>query len=261
MGSRIAYVLLLLIAFLINYPRIGTSRPVAFARGTVQLTAYPFQWSAVMMTHQTFNAFKFFVTAHKFEKECVELSAELNRDEAQLKLMNALIMENQSLREADGFRGHNPYGFSVMPAEVITRGGGETMLIVNRGSENGVKEGETVINKSGLVGRIGEVSRYSSKVRLLTDSLSVVSSQLLRTKTFGVVHGGSPLTMNYVSEGASVEVGDKVIVSTASTTFKRGLPVGTVRAVTRRVEDLFQKIELNPAVDFSRLDILYICQP
>jgi cell shape-determining protein MreC len=67
--------------------------------------------------------------------------------------------------------------------------------------------------------------------------------------------------MDYVSEGASVEAGEKVVVSPSSTSFLRGLPVGRVRSVSKKVEDLFQKIEIDPIVDFSKLDILYICLP
>jgi rod shape-determining protein MreC len=261
MGSRIAYLLLILVAFSVNYPRVGNSRPVSFARASVRMAAYPLQWSVRALTAQTYKSFRFFIQANKFEKECRVLSNELNRAEAEIKLLNNVRTENQYLREALGFKGRNPYGFYLMPAEVVSRGGGEASLIVNRGSDNGVKEGQTVISRYGLVGRIGEVSRYSSKVVLLGDSLTVVSAVLSRTNTYGVVHGGSPLTMNYVSESASVEVGDKVVVSSASSTFKRNLAVGTVRSVSRRVEDLFQKIELKPAVDFSKLEILYICQP
>jgi len=259
MRQRIAFLFLVLIALFINFPQINKTAPINFIRSSIQILVYPLQWSSTALVGQTQRTLGFFINARSAEGENIILKEKLSSAEAQLLILERIEDENQALRGALGFRDNNPYRFGILPAEIIGRG--DSIIVVNRGAADSVSEGQTVINRSGLVGRVGEASKYSSKIILIIDPASVISAVLPRTGTYGVVRGGSRLTMDYVSEGASVEAGEKVVVSSASTSFLRGLPIGRVRSVSKKVEDLFQKIEIDPIVDFSKLDIVYICQP
>lgn len=261
MRSRLIYFLLLFSALIINFPQVAKSPPVAHLRSAAQMVAYPLQWSASSLFDKSKNLAEFIARMKSYEKECQLLKEKLSRAEAQLILLDSAKNEISVLRRAIGFRERNPYEFNVLPAEVIGSSLDQSLIMVNRGSYDGIREGQTVINETGLVGKIIEVSKYFSKVSLITDLNAVISAALPRTGTFGVVRGGSRLMMDFVSEGASVEVGEKVVVSSASSTFLRGLPIGFVSSQKSRVEDLFQEIEIKPAVDFSKLDIVYICQP
>ena len=261
MRSRIAYFLLILIAFSLNFPQIGNAPPVRVVRSSVHAAGYFFEWSTSSLFQRTGRLAGFMVNINRFENENLELKQKIRLYEAELLLLQRIQDENQKLRSAIGFRETRPYGFHALPSEVIGRGGDDLTVVVNKGEADGVKTSQTVVNNLGLVGRISEVSAYSSKVSLITDPINVISSVLARTGTYGAVRGGRRLIMDYVPSGISVEAGEKVAVSNASSTFLRGIPIGVVRSAGKKVEDLFQKIEIDPAVDFSKLDVVYICQP
>ena len=258
MGPRFVFLLFLLISFFINFPQIGDSPPVNILKFSVQIAAYPLEYSTSFFQNQIKSILNFYIRAGSFEKENTELKEKLNSAEAKLLILNSLTSENRSLREALNFSNSNPYSFNHTPAEII--GFADNTIIINRGKNSGVKEGETVISKDGLVGRIGEVSQFSSKVVMITDPSSIISAVMGRTGTYGVVRGGRPMTMDYVPEDASVEAGEMVKVSNASAAYLRGLPIGYIKSNKRKVEEIFQKIEIAPAADFSKLEVLYICR-
>ncbi|HTY12704.1 MAG TPA: rod shape-determining protein MreC [Candidatus Omnitrophota bacterium] len=260
MFARFAFAVLLALALLLNVYQVEKFPPVAFARSLVQITAYPLELISKKTAESTLKASTFLLRAKRMENENQELKERIKKNEAQLLLLESVKSENQTLRSAMSFRGSNPYGFSLLPAEVVSRGGGDLAITINRGEDDGVTAGKTVICKQGLVGKISEVSKFTSIVTLITDPATTISAVLKRTNTFGVVRGGPVMKVDYISENASVEVGEAVSVSSASISFARGLPVGRVCKVERKVEDLFQKIEVEPAVDFSKLDVVFICQ-
>jgi rod shape-determining protein MreC len=261
MRSRIAYFLLIVIALILNFPQVYKAAPIVLLRSSLQDVGYFFEWSTALPFRQASRFAAFVVTASGLEKENLALKDKLKQDEAKLLELKSVEVENQGLRSALEFRESNPYGFNLVPAEVVSRGGEDLTIVVNKGEDDGVRAGQTVINQSGLVGRVSETSKISAKVSLLTDPINVISAVLQRSGTYGVVRGGARLTMDYVTSSISVEAGEKVVVSNSSTTFERGLPIGTVRSAGKKIEDLFQKIDLIPAVDFSKLDVVYICQP
>jgi rod shape-determining protein MreC len=259
MFARFAFTVLLIISFMFNLRPVGGSPPVIMMRSSLQVISYPFELISVKLTDSIKKTSTFLVRAKRMEKENAALKDKIKELEANVSLFESVKSENVSLRSAIGFARTDPYGLKLTPAEVISRGGGGIMLVINKGSNDGVKEGETVINKQGLVGRVGEVSIATSKVDLITDPANVISSVLLRTGTFGVVRCGPRLTMDYISESVSVEVGEMVEVSGASTTYARGVPIGRVSKAEKKVEYLFQKVEIAPAADLSKLDVVFIC--
>jgi rod shape-determining protein MreC len=65
--------------------------------------------------------------------------------------------------------------------------------------------------------------------------------------------------LDYLSLGVFVSPGDEIVTSGGDGIFPRGLPVGTVG---KRIERLgsFQKAEVQPTIDFKRLDFVIVIQ-
>ena len=55
--------------------------------------------------------------------------------------------------------------------------------------------------------------------------------------------------MKYVSKTASVKVGDIVISSGLGGIFPKGLPLGVVKAASKKEADLFQRVNVTPFID------------
>ena len=112
----------------------------------------------------------------------------------------------------------------------------------------------------GLVGRIVEVSAFSSKAMLITDPGSSVAAEVSRSRDYGIVQGGvgNKLIMKYVAAGGEVRAGDRIVTSQISTVYPPGIPVGEVIKASKKEQDLFYHIEIRPAVDFSKIEEVYI---
>jgi rod shape-determining protein MreC len=265
MRYRSLAVFLLLIALLINVPPVNKSPVLGSFRSAVLLVFYPFQFVLDSLTDNTLGLARFVVSAKRFEEENRQLKGKLDQMEARQQALGYLEEENESLRRTLVFRDNRPYKYYLQAAEIIGRGGNPwaDQIIINKGSEAGVTEGMTVICREGLVGNIFEVSKYSSKVLLITSSQSRVSALLTEAGVFGIVQGGYGriLKLKYIPEDTEIATAESVVVSPASSTYIRGIAIGRVSRVDRNVDQLFCEIEVQPAVDFSRLGMVYICRP
>jgi rod shape-determining protein MreC len=132
----------------------------------------------------------------------------------------------------------------------------ETLLVYVGGALVAVNQ--PVIDSKGLVGRVVLVASPYAKVQLITDRTAAVGAMIRRTRRQGVVRSGSEgLELDFVPLQADVRVGDRVVTSGADGIYPRGIPVGTVSAVTAS-DELFHVIRLEPAVELSALDQVYV---
>ncbi len=76
----------------------------------------------------------------------------------------------------------------------------------------------------------------------------------------GIAAGNSigPLKIQYMSATAAIKEGDKIVTSGMSDIFPKGILIGTVRSVSKRDYDIFQKVDVNAAVIFSKLDKVFV---
>ncbi len=135
-------------------------------------------------------------------------------------------------------------------------------LLLNVGSDDGVKINQAVIVPDGLVGRIYRVGKRSSNVQLLTDKNIGIAGRLLRNQEDGIVHAsvGSSLRLDGIPVTAAVSEGDSVVTSGLGGVFPPGLFIGLTDKVERAPNGWLWRIEVEPAVDFGRLAELFVIQ-
>ena len=81
-------------------------------------------------------------------------------------------------------------GYQIVTANVIAAGGGfSDTVTLDVGSDDGIKADETVLNGSGFVGLVTQVSANTSTVLLASDASSVVGVQLAGSGEIGAVTG------------------------------------------------------------------------
>jgi rod shape-determining protein MreC len=184
------------------------------------------------------------------------------REEAQRLRVQALRVmetteENQRLRRLLALKQAMP--LATLSGEVIARewGGWVRSLTVNRGRDENVARLTAVIAPDGLIGRVVDVRPGASIVQVLTDPASTVGAHAVRTRTTGIVEGEPRGTLRFkymAREGGGIQVGDLIVTSGAGGLSPRGIPVGRVRAIDDRGSALFSYAQLDPAVDFARID-------
>jgi rod shape-determining protein MreC len=168
---------------------------------------------------------------------------------------------NRRLRELLEFKKHTSY--KLIPVELLAHSPEDFFKVIylNKGRKDKVREGMGVINARGLVGKVVEVYSHQSKVLLILDKRSKVGVRDQRTRDIGILQGtGSPdrCRLDYILNKAEVKIGDRVITSGLGGLFPPGILVGYISAVERKPNYIFQKIEVEPAVDFGKLEELFL---
>jgi rod shape-determining protein MreC len=130
------------------------------------------------------------------------------------------------------------------------------MILINKGTADGLRVGLPVLSEQGVVGRIIETAWHASQVLLLIDENSNIDALIQRSRAQGILQGAGAAGCNlkYISRVEEVQAGDVVLSSGLAGVFPKGLLLGVVTGASRREEGLFQKIDVAPAVDFGKVE-------
>ena len=129
-------------------------------------------------------------------------------------------------------------------------------ILINKGTSHGLRLDLPVIADQGVVGRIVETSAHVSRVLLLIDENSNIDALIQENRIQGILQGAASLgcSLKYVAKTETVNVGNIIVSSGLSGLFPKGLLLGVVKNVEKTDSGLFQKIDVAPYVDFSRLE-------
>ncbi len=128
------------------------------------------------------------------------------------------------------------------------------ILVINKGSLDQVKLGQTILDDKGIMGQVINVYPHSSRVMLLSDKEHALSVRIERTGVRGIVSGtgdSTRLSMQYVPNTADIQIGDRLISSGLGEQFPAGYPVGTVSRVQRHGSGEFATIDIRPAAQLQ----------
>jgi rod shape-determining protein MreC len=191
------------------------------------------------------------------------LRQENNRLRAEVRQLEETALENRRLRRLLGMRDSlAPSGIAarVISATVTEQ---EKLIVIDRGTEQGVHVDLPVAAWGGAVGRVVAAAPKVAQVRLLSDPNSGVAGIIQRTRVEGEVLGRSERRMDmlYVPRYADVMIGDRVVTSGLDGVFPRGLGIGTVVFVGTD-SGISKVIRLQPEVELARLEeVLVLLEP
>jgi rod shape-determining protein MreC len=195
------------------------------------------------------------------------------------KLRNQLIQATDSERELEQYKGlaeQNGQGglkdYTPVSARVIARSPSSwyQTFQINKGSSDGVRVDQPVVNEAGLVGKVKSVSGGNASVMLLTDPEFGVSAQALESGEPGSVGPaeGAPgdLRFELVPNAKEVRKGEHIITAGTSTSsrvdlrslYPRGILIGTVKRIETGEGELDRVIHVQPIADLHNLDIVEV---
>jgi rod shape-determining protein MreC len=131
---------------------------------------------------------------------------------------------------------------------------------INRGKANGVREGMSCINDAGLVGIVIGASENYSVLELLINRDTRVSAKVLRTRVDGVIQweGENILVLKNVPRSLDVRKYDVIVTSAYSSKYPANIVIGRVSTVEDEPNSLFHRIVVQPSVNFSTLEQVFI---
>ncbi len=190
-----------------------------------------------------------------------ELEAEVARLQAQVVQLQSQVADTQALAALVNFSRSNPEN-AYTAATVIGRDPSPFLryIIIDKGSNQGLRRGMPVVTDQGLVGRVDAVIGSAARVQLITDPTSAVNIRLEKADREAVLTGtlAGDLTLDLVPQDISLELGDVVLTSGLGGSYPRDLIIGQVITTRKRDSDLFQQAFIQPVVDFAQLKIVLV---
>jgi len=192
-----------------------------------------------------------------------EISAQNERLLAERGQFLEIAQENLRLRSLLGF--HESAGSQAVAARVIGEAGGASaVFIIDRGSQDGLRPGLAVVSYEGLVGHTSEVTAETAQVLLIQDPRSRVPVRATSTRAQAIAFGrgtGEALSLERFRTNERFDVGDHISTSGTGFIFPKGIAVGTVREVVRNRHEVVERVIVDSAVDFSRVEEVLVLVP
>jgi rod shape-determining protein MreC len=162
-----------------------------------------------------------------------ELLTEIDRLRLEQAGLAAQARQVQQLQALLGFQ--QKYIYKTVAAQVIGASEADQshLLILNKGSAEGLKRDDAVITPNGIVGRLLQVFPHTSLLLEISDATSGAGVVLRGARLQGVLRGnayGQPEIRGMLPD-ARIKPGVAVVTSGGDQIFPQGLPVGTVEKV------------------------------
>jgi rod shape-determining protein MreC len=175
-----------------------------------------------------------FATRDDMREEIAALRQESLLLKAKTEKMAALTAENNRLRDLLGSAAKLQDNVLVAELIAVDPDPERHEVIVDKGTEAGVFVGQPVVDAVGLMGQVIDVSRYVSRVLLISDLSHSVPVQVVRSNLRLIAQGTGAtrqLELMHVQDTADIQEGDLLVSSGLGGRFPVGYPVGVVSHV------------------------------
>lgn len=190
-----------------------------------------------------------------------ELESEVSRLQSQVVELQQQLSEAQVLYALLDFARARPEN-QYVAAAVIGRDPSPFLhyVIIDHGSEDGLRHGMPVVNQQGLVGRIDAVTARAARVQLITDPSSSINVRLQNSQRDVILSGSitGDLTLQMIPSDMPVSVGDVVLTTGLGGQLPANIFIGQVTSVRQPQGGLFQEAAVQPVVDFTGLKAVLV---
>jgi len=133
-------------------------------------------------------------------------------------------------------------------------------IIIDKGSDHGLRRGMPVVTEQGLVGRVSAITSLAARVQLITDSASRVNVRLQSSDSQAVLAGSltGEISLDLIPQEANIQPGETVVTSGLGGGYPGNIIVGQVTGSRSLEQELFQSAGVQSAVDFSQLEIVLV---
>ncbi|WP_078595191.1 rod shape-determining protein MreC [Evansella clarkii] len=230
----------------IGWVQSGFSRPAHFAAGFFE----------------SVNDMRNIYEENQVLKSHLDEYAALQVELTELRRVNEELKDSLDMSE-------NLYDYTVRSALVIHRSPDRwnEYIGINKGGQDGIEENMAVMTSSGLIGKVHQVSQFSSTIQLLSDQdhtnrISAFADN--GEPTYGFIEGiheeSGYLQFTKIDIDAELEEGQMVVTSGLGGIFPRGLPIGEIVYFEPDEFGLSQTAFIEPAADFRQLDSVLVIE-
>lgn len=207
----------------------------------------------------------YFTDFDALQAENEDLRRQLREMEQTVRDAELALEENARLRQQAG-QPERQRDLTTVEAEVIARNPGDwaTTLTLDKGSNHGVEVGDLVITVDGMAGYVSEVAGNTCEITTVVDVEMQCGALITRTRETAIAEGDydlmaeGNLRLSYLTEDASVVIGDTVETSGRGGVFPKGVMIGTVENVLPEDNGISYYAVLRPFVDVDTVSSVSI---
>ncbi len=176
--------------------------------------------------------------------------------EQRVQRSTEMDLANQRLRRLLDLRAETEV--PMVGARVVGRSPGPWVarLVLDKGTQNGMRKDLAVLVPAGAVGRIVFTTAHTARVLLASDPSSSIDAVVQRTRERGVVvgTGNGWARLKYIPQGADMRVGDVLVASGLEGIFPKGYPLGSIFRIGTKGGEMFEDVEVRLNVEFAKLE-------
>ena len=206
------------------------------------------------------NGFKNLFSKDDTSSKIKELEDKVTVLEDKNRELETVIMKSSYLKKEYNLLQNTKYDLTKAKIASMDPDEWYKRFTIKKGTKDGIKDGDIVIGASeiqnnvyieGLLGKVTDASKDSSRVISLNDDKFKVSFNILRNNESGVM-GGT------FDSNADVLVGDKLITSSSSDEYPANIYLGEVVEVVNDESNLKKIIKIKAAVDIKDVSNVFI---
>ena len=192
------------------------------------------------------------------------LIAERLLTNARLQKLNALEAENARLRAMLDARAKVRDKTRVAEIMSVDANPFDHSLVIDVGTQDGVVDGQALVDADGVVGQVIEAGLLTSQAMLISDTDHALPVEVNRNGLRTIVVGTGKidrLELPFVVNNADIQVGDLLVTSGLGGTFPAGYPVAIVASVTRLPHEPYAEVTATPAASLGKVREVLLIYP
>ena len=190
------------------------------------------------------------------ELENNRLNAERLLTQARLQRYAALEAENARLRAMLEARERVREQVRVAEIMSVSANPFRHTLVIDRGTTDGVYDGQAVVDSEGVVGQVIEAGVASAQCLLISDPGHDLPVEVNRSGVRTIARGTgdfNTLDLPFLPNNADIEPGDLLVTSGLGGAFPAGYPVAVVETVNRVPQEPFATVTARPSAALNQI--------
>jgi len=191
------------------------------------------------------------------------LEGKLIELKVRLQAYSNLVLENQKLTQLlDATYTIPEHQITLAHVKSISQSRLKKQVIINKGSNDGIRNTQLVVGSDGVVGQVTQVTPLYSTVLLVTDPIQHMPVKNVRNGIRGITKGLATnergMIVEFIPVDSDVKLGDIFVTSSIGTTYPPGYLVGEVYRIDKPPNEAFLSITLKPMQNMDKLEFILI---
>lgn len=189
----------------------------------------------VSVVSQPVTATRNFFTSVSEHRRTVDDNRKLRGENDRLRHWQSVAMalkaENAALRKLMGYKPADNVSYTTARVVGQSPGAYGNTLMINAGSDQGLKDLQPVVDSFGLMGRVVDVAPTTSRVLLLSDISSRVPVITGTTRQHAILTGtgGDLLRLSFLTvEQNNIQLGEQIVTTEEGGLIPGGIIVGSI---------------------------------